>query len=85
MRAELPGTPHPPGLDRGECESEAFWGEFLRGLVKRGLSGAARRLRRARGLEKAIGQVLGSTCSSSVGVPLSRDLLSTSGHLVDEG
>ena len=27
------------GLDVGEAESEAFWREFLRGLVKRGLTG----------------------------------------------
>jgi transposase-like protein len=27
------------GLDRGECESEAFWRALLRGLVKRGLAG----------------------------------------------
>jgi transposase-like protein len=27
------------GLDVGEAETEAFWREFLRGLVKRGLVG----------------------------------------------
>jgi transposase-like protein len=27
------------GLDVGECETEAFWRSFLRGLVKRGLTG----------------------------------------------
>jgi transposase-like protein len=27
------------GLDVGECETEAFWRSFLRGLVMRGLRG----------------------------------------------
>ena len=27
------------GLDCGECETEAFWRDFLRSLVKRGLAG----------------------------------------------
>ena len=49
------------GLDCGECESEAFWREFLRGLVKRGLAGVQLVVSDAHeGLKQAIAQVLGS-------------------------
>ncbi len=49
------------GLDCGECETEAFWREFLRDLVKRGLTGVQLVVSDAHeGLKQAIGQVLGS-------------------------
>ncbi len=49
------------GLDCGECETEAFWREFLRGLVKRGLTGVQLVVSDAHeGLKQAIGQMLGS-------------------------
>jgi putative transposase len=49
------------GLDCGECETEAFWREFLRGLVKRGLAGVQLVVSDAHeGLKQAIGQVLGA-------------------------
>ncbi len=49
------------GLDCGECETEAFWREFLRGLVKRGLSGVQLVVSDAHeGLKQAIAQMLGS-------------------------
>lgn len=48
------------GTDVGEAESEAFWREFLRSLVARGLSGVLLCISDAHtGLKKAIGQVLG--------------------------
>src|SRR6476659_8193880 len=48
------------GLDVGECETEAFWREFLRGLVKRGLAGVQLVVSDAHeGLKNAIAQVLG--------------------------
>jgi len=48
------------GLDCGECETEAFWREFLRGLVKRGLTGCQLVVSDAHeGLKNAIAQVLG--------------------------
>ena len=47
-------------LDVGECETEAFWRSFLRGLVERGLSGVRMVVSDAHaGLKKAIAQVLG--------------------------
>jgi putative transposase len=47
------------GLDVGECETEAFWRSFLRGLVKRGLTGVQLLVSDAHaGLKKAIGQML---------------------------
>ena len=47
-------------LDVGECETEAFWRSFLRGLVERGLSGVQLVVSDAHaGLKKAIAQVLG--------------------------
>jgi putative transposase len=49
------------GLDCGECETEAFWRDFLRGLVKRGLAGVQLVVSDAHeGLKQAIGQVLGA-------------------------
>ncbi len=49
------------GLDYGECESEAFWRDFLRSLVKRGLAGVQLVVSDAHeGLKQAIAQVLGS-------------------------
>jgi transposase-like protein len=48
------------GLDCGECETEAFWREFLRSLVKRGLAGVQLVVSDAHeGLKNAIAQVLG--------------------------
>ena len=47
-------------IDVGEAETEAFWREFLRGLLARGLSGVALCVSDAHeGLKKAIAQVLG--------------------------
>jgi transposase-like protein len=48
------------GLEVGECETEAFWSEFLRGLVKRGLTGVQLAVSDAHeGLKQAIAKVLG--------------------------
>jgi putative transposase len=48
------------GLDVGECETEAFWRSFLRGLLERGLTGVELVVSDAHaGLKKAIAQVLG--------------------------
>jgi transposase-like protein len=48
------------GLDVGECETEAFWRSFLRGLVERGLGGVQLVVSDAHsGLKRAIAQVLG--------------------------
>ncbi len=48
------------GTDVGAAESEAFWREFLRSLVARGLSGVLLCVSDAHvGLKKAIAQVLG--------------------------
>jgi putative transposase len=47
------------GVDVGECETEAFWRSFLRGLVKRGLSGVQLVVSDAHaGLKAAIAQTL---------------------------
>jgi putative transposase len=48
------------GLDVGECETEAFWRDFLRSLAARGLSGVRLCVSDAHeGLRQAIGKVLG--------------------------
>jgi putative transposase len=48
------------GLDVGEAETEAFWREFLRGLVQRGLIGVQLAISDAHpGLKAALAQVLG--------------------------
>jgi putative transposase len=48
------------GLDVGEAETETFWREFLRSLVKRGLTGVQLAISDAHpGLKAALGQVLG--------------------------
>jgi putative transposase len=48
------------GIDVGEAETEAFWREFLRALVARGLSGVLLCVSDAHeGLKRAIAQVLG--------------------------
>ena len=48
------------GLDVGEAETEAFWREFLRGLVARGLVGVQLAVSDAHpGLKAALAQVLG--------------------------
>jgi len=48
------------GIDVGEAESEAFWREFLRGLLARGLDGVLLAVSDAHeGLKRAIAQVLG--------------------------
>jgi len=47
------------GLDVGECETEAFWRSFLRGLVARGLTGVQLVVSDAHaGLKAAIAQTL---------------------------
>jgi len=47
------------GLDVGECETEAFWRSFLRGLIKRGLAGVQLVVSDAHaGLKAAIAQTL---------------------------
>jgi putative transposase len=47
------------GLDVGECETEALWQSFLRGLVKRGLTGVQLVVSDAHaGLKAAIAQTL---------------------------
>src|SRR6187455_3486748 len=49
------------GLDVGEAETEAFWREFLRSLVVRGLSGVQLAISDAHpGLKAALAQVLGA-------------------------
>jgi transposase-like protein len=49
------------GLDVGEAETEAFWTEFLRSLVARGLVGVQLAISDAhQGLKAAIARVLGS-------------------------
>jgi transposase-like protein len=49
------------GLDVGEAETEAFWREFLRSLVARGLGGVQLAISDAHpGLKAAIAQVLGA-------------------------
>src|SRR3954462_9231714 len=48
------------GLDVGEAETEGFWTDFLRGLVKRGLVGVQLAISDAHsGLKAAIAKVLG--------------------------
>jgi putative transposase len=48
------------GLDVGECETEAFWRDFLRSLTARGLNGVRLCVSDAHeGLRQAIGKVLG--------------------------
>jgi transposase-like protein len=50
------------GLDVGEAETEAFWTEFLRSLVARGLVGVQLAISDAHpGLKAAIARVLGSS------------------------
>ena len=49
------------GLDVGAAETEAFWREFLRSLVRRGLAGVQLVVSDAHeGLRQAIAQVLGA-------------------------
>jgi putative transposase len=49
------------GLDVGEAETEAFWREFLRSLVQRGLVGVQLTISDAHpGLKAALAQVLGA-------------------------
>jgi transposase-like protein len=49
------------GLDVGEAETESFWREFLRGLVRRGLIGVQLAISDAHpGLKAALAQVLGA-------------------------
>jgi len=49
------------GLDVGEAETEAFWRDFLRSLVARGLVGVQLAISDAHpGLKAALGQVLGA-------------------------
>jgi len=54
------------GLDVGAAETEAFWREFLRGLVRRGLAGVQLVVSDAHeGLKAAIAQVLGAPGSAA--------------------
>src|SRR5213078_5137362 len=47
-------------IDVGEAETEAFWSDFLRGLVKRGLTGVQLAISDAHaGLKAAIAKILG--------------------------
>jgi len=47
-------------IDVGEAETEAFWTDFLRGLIKRGLGGVQLAISDAHaGLKAAIAKVLG--------------------------
>mgnify|MGYP002713217611 CR=1 FL=1 len=56
------GTRTVLGLDVGNSEDEAFWSEFLRSLVRRGLSGVQLVISDAHaGLKKAIAKVLVGT------------------------
>src|SRR3954464_12244204 len=62
------------GLDVGEAETEAFWREFLRSLVARGLVGVQLAISDAHpGLKAALGQVLGAPWQRCT-VPFLRDL-----------
>ena len=56
-RPRRPQVPEVIGLDCGESETEAFWHEFLRGLVKLGLSGVVQLVvsDAHEGLKQAIG------------------------------
>ncbi len=66
------------GLDVGECETEAFWREFLRGLRTRGLRGVRLCVSDAHpGLKAAIAQVLGCPWQRCT-VHFTRDML---GHV----
>jgi transposase-like protein len=48
------------GIDVGEAETEAFWTEFLRGLIQRGLIGVGLAISDAHaGLKAAIAKILG--------------------------
>ena len=66
------------GLDVGECETEAFWREFLRSLRARGLAGVQLCVSDAHeGLKNAIAQVLGCAWQRCT-VHFARDML---GHV----
>ena len=66
------------GLDVGECETEAFWREFLRSLRARGLEGVQLCVSDAHeGLKAAIAQVLGCPWQRC-GVHFQRDM---TGHV----
>jgi putative transposase len=69
------------GLDVGECETEAFWGDFLRSLTARGLSGVRLCVSDAHeGLRRAIGKVLACQWQSA-GQEVSHDSVAHVGHL----
>jgi transposase-like protein len=62
-------------LDVGEAETEAFWTDFLRGLVQRGLTGVRLAISDAHaGLQAAIAKVLGA-CWQRCTVHFLRDCL----------
>src|SRR3954453_8937511 len=64
------------GLDVGEAETEAFWTEFLRGLVARGLTGVQLVISDAHaGLKTAIARVLGGAPWQRCTVHFLRDCL----------
>ena len=52
-------------IDIGEAETEAFWTDFLRGLIARGLVGVQLAISDAHaGLKAAIAKVLGCACQA---------------------
>ena len=64
------------GLDVGEAETEAFWREFLRSLVGRGLTGVQLAVSDAHpGLKAAIGQVISGCAWQRCSVHFLRDCL----------
>lgn len=71
------GTRTVLGLDVGNCEDEAFWTQFLRDLVRRGLEGVQLVISDAHaGLRKAIAQVLVGTTWQRCRVHTMRSLVS---------
>jgi putative transposase len=68
------------GLDIGEAETEAFWTEFLRSLVARGLLGVQLAISDAHpGLKAALATVLGARVISD-GIEVARRRAATAGR-----
>ncbi len=64
------------GVDIGDAESEAFWGDFLRDLRRRGLSGVRLVVSDAHeGLKAAIGKILAGTSWQRCRVHFLRNVL----------
>jgi putative transposase len=71
-------------IDVGPAETEAFWREFLRGLVKRGLAGVQLVVSDAHeGLKAAIAQVLGCPGSAAPSASCARRLATPKGRATD--